>query len=68
MSDFVKVSQKTFYATVGQMNVHPRAEPAASYWETPNRVLVGITTPGWKCEGEKSYSVRTNLLTPTGAA
>lgn len=43
----IEVSKETFHATVGQMNVHPRAEREASYYETPYRELKGITTPGY---------------------
>lgn len=53
-----RVSKEEFYATVGQLNVHPRAERDASYWETPNRELMGKSTPGYMCRGEKAYFVR----------
>jgi hypothetical protein len=53
----VEVTKEEFYASVGQMNVHPRSERDASYWETPGRVLMGKTTPGYMCEGPKAYFV-----------
>jgi hypothetical protein len=53
----VEVTREEFFATVGQMNVHPRSERDASYWETPSRVLMGKTTPGYMGEGPKAYFV-----------
>ena len=53
----IEVTYEEFFSTVGKMNVHPRAEPEASYWETPARVLMGKTTPGYMCEGRKAYFV-----------
>jgi len=53
----VEVTKDEFFATVGKMNVHPRPEREASYWETPGRILMGKTTPGYTCEGPKAYFV-----------
>lgn len=50
-----EVSRDQFFATVGPMNVHPRAEKDASYWETPSRQLVGRTEPGYLCQGATRY-------------
>lgn len=50
-----EVSRDQFFATVGPMNVHPRAEKDASYWETPSRQLIGRTEPGYMCEGPERY-------------
>lgn len=52
-----KVTKDEFYSTVGQMNVHPRPERDKTFWETPSRVVVGITTPGYLCVGEETYTV-----------
>lgn len=54
MSDMVSVTKEQFYAAM-KIDVHPRAEKEASYWETPSRQLIGISTPGYMCEGEKSF-------------
>jgi len=51
----VVVSKEEFYAFMGPQNVHPRAEPDCSMWETPSRQLLGISRPGYKCEGEEVY-------------
>ena len=51
----VEVSKDEFFATVGQLNVHPRAERDASYWETPGRQLMGFTTPGYMGGFPKRY-------------
>lgn len=52
-----KVTRDEFFATVGQMNVHPTAEPNACYWKTPQGVLKGKTTPGYMGGTEKEYFV-----------
>lgn len=52
-----QVSKEEFFATVGQMNVHPRPERDASYWETPYRELKGVTKPGYMGGVPKSYWV-----------
>jgi hypothetical protein len=51
----VKVSKAEFFAKVGSQNVHPRVEKDASYWETPSRQLLGVSTPGYMCEGPYEY-------------
>lgn len=50
-----EVNRDQFFATVGHMNVHPRSEKSASYWETPSRQLVGRTEPGYVGEGPKRF-------------
>jgi len=50
MRTYVEVPKNTFFATVGQLNVHPRVEKDASYWETPQREVLGISTPGYLCQ------------------
>jgi len=60
--NYTTVSMDTFFATVGKLNVHPRSEPDASYWETPRRECLGITTPGYMGAGEKTYRVRNDIL------
>lgn len=44
---FVVVDKAEFFATVGPMNVHPRPFRERTIWETPDRVVVGIETPGY---------------------
>lgn len=51
----VAVSKEEFYAFMGPRNVHPRSEPDCSVWETPYREVLGISKPGYKCEGEEVY-------------
>ncbi|WP_186157929.1 hypothetical protein [Burkholderia gladioli] len=43
----VEVSKEQFYAAMGPQDVHPRAEPDRSIWETPRRDLLGISMPGY---------------------
>jgi hypothetical protein len=43
----VEVTKAEFYDKIGPMNVHPRSERDVTYWETPNRALVGKSTPGY---------------------
>lgn len=50
-----EVSKDTFFATIGPMNVHPRSGRMETIWETPQRVVVGRSTPGYLCEGRKAY-------------
>lgn len=61
MSSYVEVSRDDFYRAVGPLNVHPRAEREASYWETPNRDLIGKSTPGYLCAGHKAYLLRADI-------
>ena len=49
------VTKEEFYAYMNPRNVHPRAEPDRSVWETPSRQVLGISKPGYKCEGEEVY-------------
>ncbi len=66
---FVPVTKEAFFAVIGPMDVHPRPEPDRSVWETPRRRVVGITTPGYKCEGEKTYRLLSELAaTPRSAS
>lgn len=55
----VSVTKDEFYGRIsrGKLNVNPRSEPDASYWEFPDRRLFGKSTPGWKCEGPKAYFI-----------
>ena len=50
-----EVSKDTFFATIAPMNVHPRSERMETIWETPQRAVVGRSTPGYLCEGRKAY-------------
>jgi hypothetical protein len=43
------------------MNVHPRPERDASYWETPDRRLMGKTTPGYMGGSARRYFVADSL-------
>lgn len=60
---FVTVTKEQFYAAMGPLNVHPRPEPEITYWEMPNREVVGISKPGWNNPGaEKSYQLAANKV------
>ena len=67
---FVTVTEDVFYAAMGPLDVNPRPERDVTYWEAPNRELLGISTPGFSAIGEKTYKVRTALAAakPTGDA
>ncbi|OJA66555.1 hypothetical protein BGV71_31730 [Burkholderia ubonensis] len=43
----VEVSKEQFYDVMGPLDVHPRAEPDRSVWETPQRAVIGISMPGY---------------------
>ena len=48
----IEVTKERFFATVGQMDVHPSTHPDHSSWETRSREVVGRTTPGYLCRDE----------------
>lgn len=52
-----EITKDQFFATVGRLNVHPRAERDASFWETPDRRLMGKTTPGYMGGSDRRYFV-----------
>ena len=55
-----EVTKDRFFSLIygRNLNVHPRCEPDASYWEIiGTRELFGKTTPGYKCEGRKAYFI-----------
>ncbi|WP_261541718.1 hypothetical protein [Burkholderia multivorans] len=43
----VEVSKEQFYDVMGPLDVHPRAEPDRSVWETPRRDVIGVSMPGY---------------------
>ncbi|WP_175952835.1 hypothetical protein [Burkholderia sp. BCC0405] len=43
----VEVSEAKFFAVMGPRDVHPRAKPDHSVWETPNRTVLGHSMPGY---------------------
>ena len=47
-----EVTKEEFFAKVGPMNVHPRPLDGHSSWETPDRVVVGLSYPGWRNPGD----------------
>ena len=59
----IKVTKEQFFQVIYRLDldVHPRPEKEASYWELRNRQLVGITTPGYMLQGEKTYSLADNF-------
>lgn len=52
MQGMKEISKDEFFATVGQLDVHPRPEKMRSVWELRNRQMVGIRTPGYLCVDE----------------
>jgi hypothetical protein len=55
----VQVTQEEFFTALGLINVHPRTERYACYWETPNHVIKGKSTPGYMAIGPKTYWLTT---------
>jgi len=43
--DFVAVTKEQFYAAIYalKLNVHPRNERNVTYWEMPDRTVIGIS-------------------------
>lgn len=54
-----QVTKEEFFKFIysNQLDVHPCPEPHKTNWELRNRQLIGVTTPGYKLEGEKTYSL-----------
>ncbi|RQZ76423.1 hypothetical protein DF052_00260 [Burkholderia glumae] len=61
----VDVNKDQFFAIMGPLNVHPRAEPDRSIWETPQREMLGLSMPGYaSCYGTpERYFVVDRLAT-----
>lgn len=51
----VEVTKERFFEVIGPLNVYLRSEREATYWETPQRLLVGVSTPGYMCTGPKTF-------------
>ena len=51
----IEVTKERFHASVGQLDVHPRAERDHSSWETRSREVVGRTEPGYMCRDKDGY-------------
>lgn len=54
-----QVSKEEFYSIIFErkLDVHPRPEPDKTFWEFRNRRLFGVSTPGYRCQGEKAYYI-----------
>lgn len=65
---FVVVTEDKFYAVMGPLNVNPRPQRHITYWETPERALLGISTPGYSGDEEYSYKIRADLAAAKGSA
>ncbi len=59
---FTLVTQDKFFAVIGPRNVNPRSERDQTFWETPDRALLGISTPGYMCEGPCTYRLVKGLV------
>jgi hypothetical protein len=60
--NFEEMSMKTvtkdeFFAAVGKLDVHPCPQRMKTLWKLRNGKIVGVSTPGWKCVGEKTWSI-----------
>lgn len=59
----VEVTKEQFYASVGQLDVHPRPEGDHSSWETRTREVVGRTTPGYMCrDADGNYTSKSQYF------
>jgi hypothetical protein len=47
-TSMVEVDEVKFFAVMGPRDVHPRATPECSVWETPNRDVLGQSEPGYR--------------------
>lgn len=68
MSMLIEVTKEEFYRAIFKLNlnVHPRPECDVTYWETPNRELIGKTTPGYMCTGPKTHFLRPDIAHRAG--
>jgi hypothetical protein len=57
-SDFVTVTKDQFFAAIyaRKLNVHPRNERHATYWEMPDRTVIG-RTKGYADHGVGFYEI-----------
>ena len=56
-----EVTKDAFYKAINPMNVHPRPEREVTYWETPQRMIVGKSTPGYMQNGPVGYFLADHL-------
>ena len=61
---YKQTTKEQFFAIMGPRDVHPWPEPDKTLWRLRNLDVIGITTPGYLCQGEKTYSILASLLTP----
>jgi hypothetical protein len=66
MGELREVTRDEFFARINPLNVHPRPEREATFWELPNRTTIGKTTPGYLCVGRRAYFLA--LREPSDAA
>jgi hypothetical protein len=59
MMTLVPVTKDEFYGEIfsKKLNVHPRPERDVTFWEFPNRILWGRSTPGYLCQGPKVWFI-----------
>lgn len=55
----VDVTKEEFFRLIydGNLDVHPNPERDRTVWEYRNRVLFGISEPGYMGGGKKTYRV-----------
>ncbi len=54
-----EVTREEFFKFIGPLNVHPCPEKQETRWvmQDGTRRVVGITTPGYMCQGVKTYKI-----------
>lgn len=65
MTEFVFVTKEQFYAAMGPLDVHPCPEKQITKWKlvrTIVQLVVGLSTPGYLCEGDEAYQIRADLV------
>ena len=64
MNEFKQVTKAQFYASVGQLNVHPCSRREITEWvmQDGSSAVVGVSTPGyantWTAEGKTPETYR----------
>jgi hypothetical protein len=61
-ASYVVVTKEQFFGFVGPRDIVTRCERDATYWETRNREVVGISTPGYIGTAEKVWKLSATVV------
>lgn len=52
-----QVTKDEFFGAIGPLDAHPHPHKTHSSWETKSRRVVGLSWPGYMCEGPTGYAL-----------